>query len=150
MTSVEEEWKDINPKSKSRKSKEKKINININIEDKIINILKKYEILYIFLYGSRARGTNRVDSDVDIMCFMKYPIPSNEKLQEIKDELIHNLGLGVDFVVMMLTKKYIHDIDERTKCYYENVMLDAKQIYPIENKINLCDLIDKSIKVGKI
>lgn len=122
-----------------------------NIKDIVVKILSQYnKIVYIYIYGSRARGTHKINSDVDIMCFMKYPIPNTEKLSEIKKELIQSLNLNVDFVVMHLTNKYVKINDDRTKCYYDNVLIDAKCVYPLNNNINLHDLIDKSIKLEKI
>jgi predicted nucleotidyltransferase len=150
-----DEWTIVQTKSKTKtkvQSLKHIINNNTfnNIKDIVVNILSKYKIAYIYIYGSRARGTNKINSDIDIMCFMKYPIPNTEKLSNIKKELIQSLNLNVDFVVMHLTNKYIKVSDDRTKCYYDNVLIDAKCIYPLNININLHDLIDNSIKLEKI
>lgn len=149
-----DDWIVVNKKTKNNMSKNdinKQLIITFDsIKNTINTTLSKYKILYIFIYGSRARGTNRIDSDVDIMCFMKYPIPNLEKLSEIKKELIFNLGLNIDLVIMQLTNKKIKVTDERMRCYYENVIIDAKSIYPENNIKQISELIDKSIKVEKI
>ena len=125
-----------------------------DIKNIILNTLIKYNPSYIYIYGSRARNTSKINSDVDIMIFWKYPIPSYEKLQEYKQELITNLNLNVDFVCMQITNKCVTITDEKTLCYYENVILDAKCIYPkyVNKYVNksIQELIDCSIKLYKI
>jgi len=145
-----DDWIIIKSKSKQKKDNIKNIKTFDEIKKIVLDILCKYKILYIYIYGSRARGTNKIDSDVDIMCFIKYPIPNIEKLSEIKKKLIQTLNLNVDLVLMQLTNKQIKIIDERTKCYYDNVLIDAKCIYPLNNNVELHDLIDKSNKLEKI
>lgn len=147
----EVDWTTV-PTKKSHQKKKSTTNIISLDEIKriIINVLTQYNAKYIYIYGSRARGTNKIDSDVDIMCFMSYPIPSIEQLYGIKTELIQSLKLNVDFVCMQLTNKYVDVTDERTKCYYENVLEDAIRIYPSDIQITLHELIDKSIKQKKI
>ena len=153
-TSLSDDWMIVNTKKSiqsgsKHKTPTKQISLD-EIKKNIINILRNYNAKYIYIYGSRARGTNRVDSDVDIMCFMNYPLPTIEQLYDIKTELIQSLKLNVDFVCMHLTNKYIDVSDARTKCYYENVLEDAIRIFPLDTKITLHELIDKSIKQKKI
>ena len=120
------------------------------IKDIIIITLQKYNPSYIYIYGSRSRNTHKIYSDVDIMVFWKYPIPTIEKLMNYKQELITNLNLNVDFVCMQKTNKYIYIDNEKLKCYYENVIIDAKCIYPENNDKTIQELIDTSIKLEKI
>ena len=104
---------------------------------------------YIFLYGSRARKTNRDNSDVDLIVFWKYPVPTIEQLLYVKETLINNLELGVDFVNMHITNKNILVYDERTICYYNNVIQDAICIYKKDNAKNIIidDLFDVSERI---
>jgi predicted nucleotidyltransferase len=147
---MEEGWTTISPKKKEKNINQKnqlKFNDIINI---VNNILLKYKPEYIFIYGSRARNTNKINSDVDIMVFWKYPIFNYDKLCFIKDELKNELNLNVDFACMHLTNKFVKVYDERTICYYENVCLDAKCIYFAKTNRDIHDLIDYSIKLQKI
>ena len=146
-----DDWTVVSTKKSNQIKKSIKNIISLDeIKTIIINVLTQYNAKYIYIYGSRARGTNRIDSDVDIMCFMNYPLPSIEQLYGIKTELIQSLKLNVDFVCMQLTNKYVDVSDERTKCYYENVLEDGIRIYPSDIQITLQELIDKSIKQKKI
>ncbi len=148
---------------KHNKNKEKIIKFNINnteLNNIIINTIlnNKYNPEYIFLYGSRARKTNRINSDVDLLVFWKYPVPTIDEILNIKELLMSNLNLGVDFVNMKITNKNIKVYDERTSCYYDNVSLDAICIYKKDNKkdnknntnninININDLFDISERI---
>ena len=105
---------------------------------------------YIYIYGSRARNKEKIDSDIDMMIFWKYPYPSYDELNLYKNKLKLKLNLNIDFVCMFITNKIIKITDEKTKCYYENVIVDAICIYPQNNKNLLIDLIDFSIKLQKI
>jgi predicted nucleotidyltransferase len=115
----------------------------------ILDVLLKYKPYSIYIYGSRARKTNRPDSDIDLMVFWKKTIPEYDYLKNIKQELIDILQLNVDFVNMYITNKKNKVYDERDKCYYNNVIYDAICIYEIKSN-NISDLIDLSIKLEKI
>ena len=67
------------------------------------------------------------------MVFWKYPIFEFDKFCLIKNELINELKINVDFVCMHLTNKLVKIYDERTICYYDNVSLDARCIYSAKN-----------------
>lgn len=149
------DWIKVEPK---KKNINKKINNN-NLDDKksfddISNIIKKIIIIYkpeyIFIYGSRGRNTHTDTSDVDIMVFWKYNVPEYYILCLIKNQLINELKLNVDFVVMQLTNKIIKVFDERTLCYYDNLSNDAKCIYFSKKNSNINDLLCYSIKLQKI
>jgi predicted nucleotidyltransferase len=143
-------WITLTPKNKNKINNKFYNKSFDDIKNIILNTLIKYKPSYIYIYGSRARNTSKINSDVDIMIFWKYPMPSYEKLQEYKQDLVFNLKLNVDFVCMYLTNKYIKITDEKTLCYYENVILDAICIYPENNNNILQELIDYSIKFNKI
>ena len=108
-----EEWITITKKKKEYKI----INQNNLNFDEIVNIVNnvliKYKPEYVFIYGSRARNTNKINSDVDIMVFWKYPIFEFDKFCIIKNELINELKINVDFVCMHLTNKLVKIYDER-------------------------------------
>lgn len=144
-----DEWNTVNKKKKEIKNNKNKEKTFDEIKNIILNVILKYKPSYIFIYGSRARKTNKINSDVDIMIFWKYPYPCIEELIEYKNELMNALQLDIDFVNMKLTNKYVIITEEHTKCYYDNVIIDAVCIYYINNK-SLSELIDYSIKMQKI
>jgi predicted nucleotidyltransferase len=146
---MNDEWIVIssNNKKKSHKTELNKKTMD-DILNIILNIICPYKPEYIFLYGSRARQTHRDNSDVDLMVFWKYPIPSSENVLYLKKLLINSLGLNIDFVNMYITNKIICVYDERTLCYYDNVSRDAICIYTknnIKNDIN--DLLNVSDRI---
>ena len=142
-------------KNKPDKKQSKDISFN-EIKTIVLDTLLKNNPYSIYLYGSRARSEktkktqHRIDSDIDIMIFWKSITPSIDYLISLKEELIKNLGINVDFVNLVYNKtKIIKNIDERNQCYYDNVENDAINIYEKE-KNSLCELLDKSIKLQKI
>ena len=67
------------------------------LKEKISYIISKYPIKKITLFGSRAEGTNRADSDVDLI--MEFSIPvSLLMLSQIRCDLEELLGLDVDII----------------------------------------------------
>ena len=144
-----EEWTTVTKKKTEIKFNQQTKKTFDEIKNIILNIILKYKPSHIFIYGSRARKTNKINSDVDIMVFWKYPYPCIEELIDYKNELKIALQLDIDFVNMKLTNKNIIITEEHIKCYYDNVILDAICIYAENNKI-LSELIDYSIKIQKI
>jgi predicted nucleotidyltransferase len=70
----------------------------------LVNILKRYDAVLrangatgLFIFGSRARGTSRPDSDLDL--FIDYDpvtkIPSMFRLMQLEDEISAALGVPV-------------------------------------------------------
>ncbi len=115
----------------------------------ILDVLLKYKPFAIYIYGSRARKTNRPDSDIDLMVFWKKIPPEYDFLKNIKEELINSLQLNVDFVNMYIINKNNKVYDDRDKCYYDNVIIDGICIYETTRN-NISDLIEISVKLEKI
>jgi hypothetical protein len=67
------------------------------IKSKVLEIVASYPIKKIFLFGSRADGTNRADSDVDLIIEFTEPV-SILTLSQIKCELEESIGLAVDVI----------------------------------------------------
>lgn len=132
-----------------RKTNNKLINNHKTLEEInniILEVLLKYNPYAIYIYGSRARKTNRYDSDIDLMVFWKKSIPDDYILLNIKQELINKIKINVDFVNMYIINKINKIYNENDKCYYDNVINDAICIYEIKSN-NITDLIDMSIKL---
>jgi len=152
----ENKWKIAGRKTKkNRKTLQPKAEpIDIELDDlcsTLISILSQYRqysklIVAGFLYGSRARKTNRPDSDADILIFWKHELNS-EDLRQIRDKIEDALGIQTDFISCYLTKKCISHLDSRDDAYFGNVIVDAIQFMGIER---LDDLILKSVKLPKL
>lgn len=110
--------------------------------------LKKYEssICGAFIYGSRARGTNRSDSDADIIVFWRYEYHI-DFLKSIKYSIEKALGFKIDFVACIYMNKWVDHVDDRDLAYFDNVIIDAK---PIIKSESITYLIDQSIKLLKL
>ena len=67
------------------------------MREKILSIINEYPISKIVLFGSRANGTNREDSDVDLIMEFSTPI-SLLTLSQIKYDLEDILGVKVDVI----------------------------------------------------
>jgi predicted nucleotidyltransferase len=147
------EWIEIKPKNKLKNQKTKKIDYNIltleYIIEKTIEILSKYKPNQAYIYGSRARKTNRIDSDLDVLITFNMKNIQNELLLfKIKEELKNTFKIHVDLVVVYLsstatTKKKHTDLDI---CYYENIALDGINIIGTEFN-NIIDKITLKTKI---
>lgn len=67
------------------------------IANAVLKIITKYSIKKVTLFGSRAEGTNRDDSDVDLIIEFNIPV-SLITLSMVQIELEEMLGLKVDVV----------------------------------------------------
>jgi len=143
------EWVYI--KTKSNKKKQNRIIYNPTLDELkigIIKILKYYNPYAIYLYGSRVRKTNRIDSDIDILVIWNIePLD----LKNIKQDIIDEIKIKVDFVNLVYTDSKKIILSDNDILYYENVLLDAINIYTRDNKNKyLEDIILYSIKLPKI
>lgn len=68
------------------------------IKNKIRQIGEKYNLKSIYLFGSRARGTNNENSDIDLHVYSKEPI-SLIKHSNILADCKDVLDMDVDLVV---------------------------------------------------
>lgn len=70
---------------------------NEDIKNAILQIAGTYPVLSVILFGSRANGTNRPDSDVDLIMEFYSPV-SILTLSEITCRLEEILHLDVDVI----------------------------------------------------
>ena len=70
---------------------------NDEIRIRLQQFVEKYSIKSIILFGSRADGTNKADSDVDLILEFSIPV-SLIVLSELKIEMEEALNLKVDIV----------------------------------------------------
>lgn len=68
-----------------------------SIQRSLLEIVKAYPIHRITLFGSRANGTNREDSDVDLIIEFSAPI-TLMTISKLRCELEEMLGVGVDII----------------------------------------------------
>lgn len=76
--------------------------MTVQMENTIISILKKHDADRIGIFGSRARGDDRPDSDLDLLVDFR-TTKSLLTLVSIEQELSDTLGIKVD----LLTEKAI-------------------------------------------
>ena len=68
-----------------------------SLKRSLLNIVEAYPIRRITLFGSRADGTNREDSDVDLIIEFSAPI-TLMTISRLRCELEELLGLGVAII----------------------------------------------------
>lgn len=68
-----------------------------DIQEALARYTHEYSITLAVLYGSRARGTPRADSDIDI-AFLANPHLATARLAELQTVLTEALGLRVDLM----------------------------------------------------
>ena len=88
------------------------------ITEKILPILKEYDVAYAGIFGSIARGDDRPESDVDILVATSHPV-SVYTFMALKDELEHAIGRDVDLVSRKAINKYLEPYitDDLTTVY---------------------------------
>jgi len=140
-----EDWIIVTKKSK----KAKKSIANKKMDQKYI-ITKVYEYIsthtsapmYCCIYGSVARNSHRVDSDVDILLLYKgsksnksNPKTANAYISIMEHELESILGCSVD-IRSYYVKDDVMYVPESSQQFIENIMSDSLPVYqhPTINK----------------
>lgn len=144
-------WTIVTSKQKFKKENSETYNPSFEeIKNVIIITLKKYNPYAIYIYGSRARGTNNINSDVDILVIWKYN-PKN--IEIMKNEIINKIKLKIDFV-NLIYKQFGKEIKVQNLgdiCYYDNLINEAINIYKnTQDNIYLKDILTFSIKLPKV
>ena len=67
------------------------------IKSIVLSIVNDYSINRVTLFGSRADGSNRNDSDIDLIVEFKKPV-TLMVLADLKDKLENLTGLDVDVI----------------------------------------------------
>lgn len=86
------------------------------LKDNILTIVNEYPIKRITLFGSRAAGTNKEDSDVDLIIEFSLPV-SLLTLSMIKLKLEEILKVGVDVIHGPLKESDLIEIGEVVELY---------------------------------
>lgn len=89
----------------------------LDLKKSISDVAKKYKVKKITLFGSRARGDNRPDSDVDLLCEFVTPTVSLLTLSGLKIDLEDKLGVPVDVIHGPLDSDAIIEIDKEIPLY---------------------------------
>ena len=96
--------------------------LDIPNKNKLIDVIRRNQIEFASLFGSRVKGTAQKDSDYDILIeFSPDARVGLFKYQTIEDEFSSALGKKVDLVTTGGIDKYIKDEVFRTmKVIYDN------------------------------
>ena len=100
-----------------------KRNLNIKqlIRQKISGIDPHAEVL---LYGSRARGDNKKNSDWDILVLTDYPVDINKE-KEFIDQIYEVELLTDESISVFVYSRNDWNTRQRISPFYHNVMLDG-------------------------
>jgi len=89
------------------------------IQHKIAPILRKYGIRHAAVFGSFSRGTNRPESDIDLLVKLGKPMGMFTYMRLLR-ELESNLGIKVDLVTENSLNKFVRPyVTPELKTIYE-------------------------------
>ena len=88
-----------------------------DIKKVVAEIAPKYQITKATLFGSRARGDNREDSDVDLIVEFETYSVSLLKIFSLKYKLEEIFNVGVDIVHGPVEADDILEIDKEVEIY---------------------------------
>jgi len=89
------------------------------IESKLVAILSKYDVQKIGIFGSYAKGIQRLDSDLDVLVNFRN-IKSLLTLVRIERELSESIGVKVDLLTEQSVSPYLIDrIKSELKVIYQ-------------------------------
>ncbi len=96
--------------------------LNIPNENKLIYVMCQNQIEFAALFGSRAKGTAKKNSDYDILIqFSPNTRVGLFKYQDIEDEVSAAIGEKVDLVTVGGIDKYIkEEVFNTMKVIYDN------------------------------
>ena len=151
MVDHESDFIPVRTRSNRSKLNVKSKTFNPSLTEVINIVTSKLEIynnaiIGAFIYGSRARCTNRYNSDADIIIFWKYEY-DHEFLKSVRTSIEEELGFKIDFVACVFKKKWVEHSNQCDQAYFENVIIDAKSIMGIES---IKYLIEHSKKLPKL
>ena len=86
------------------------------LKEVMILVSKKYPIERVYLFGSRADGTNKNDSDVDLIIEFSETI-SLLTLSKIRVQLEEMLGLDVDVIHGPLQDSDLLEVNKEVDLY---------------------------------
>ena len=93
-------------------------NLNTEIKNFIISLAEKYKVQKVILYGSRARGTNRPRSDIDIAVlggdFLNFALDVEEYAPTL-------LFFDVVNLAEISNENFLNEIDKDGVTIYEEV-----------------------------
>jgi len=87
-----------------------------NIRKAVLDIISDYSVSRVVLFGSRADGTNKENSDVDLIIEFHAPV-SLLTLSQIKCDLEDILGLNVDVIHGPIREGDMIEIGEEVELY---------------------------------
>ena len=119
--------------------------------EKINRALTKYDPLQAVLYGSRATGMCKPDSDYDVMVFFKksrFPFKESGEQRcarffKMAQELKEALGKPVDLVVMKYNGKWNNMHSERDTLFFNQVRCEAICAFDKHGGAEMCDMSEK-------
>jgi len=92
---------------------------NTQIEKTLVSILKKHDADRVGIFGSRARGNDRPDSDLDVLVYFS-KVKSLLSLVSIEQELTDTLGIKVDLLTESAISPHLIDrIKAELKVVYQ-------------------------------
>ena len=84
--------------------------------EKIVKFLKEKEIKNIYLFGSRARGDYKINSDIDIAILGKFNYRQKRKLKEKIDEIAGIYSVDLIF------------LDDTENSFKEKILKEGKKL----------------------
>ena len=92
--------------------------ITPNQKEILLSHLEKIKPLKVGIFGSYARGENRVDSDLDVLVQLDYSKQiSLLKLVSVEQDLSEALGISVDLVTEKSLSPYLRPYVEKDLVY---------------------------------
>lgn len=129
-----DEWIEINSNKKNIQSKEKRVPKNITNEE-IVNIftpiLQQFGASGAFLFGSRVKKSNRIDSDIDLIVFWKSKCSNSPSINILLSKLWKSFGLHVDLINMQFkekSNKNFHKTDQ-LECFFSEVSSNSIKLF---------------------
>lgn len=86
------------------------------IRDAVLGIIEEYHISKVVLFGSRARGTNRENSDIDLIVEFSVPV-SLLTLSSLTCRLEEILKLDVDVIHGPIRKEDMIEVKDEVVLY---------------------------------
>jgi predicted nucleotidyltransferase len=92
--------------------------VDVDLE-RLREVCERYGVASLEVFGSVARGENRLDSDVDLLYVLKPDARLGFRIFDLEDELSALFGRPVDLVARKSINKYLR----------EQVLAEAQPLY---------------------